>query len=174
MLYPKEHLILKIGKGFTRTMMKTKAVNISGPSLTPPATPSGGGTTDTTTSWPWSSCPATWWEACSRGWTSWTRTPSHPAVSLERTTTTQFHPSGCLKGRIWPLIWMKIGKWTTPAMNGRSWILQLQRLGRWLINIGSGRVQTRRAGSSIKGRFLNKMYFKTGDGYMKHNRSIYC
>merc|ERR1711874_387603 len=49
-LFQKEPLTLKIGRDFTPTMTRIRAANTSGPSLTPPATRSGGETTGTTRS----------------------------------------------------------------------------------------------------------------------------
>merc|ERR1719300_1736364 len=50
MLFPRELLTLRIGRDSIQTMMKTKVLNISGPSLIQNITAFGGATTDTTMS----------------------------------------------------------------------------------------------------------------------------
>merc|ERR1719233_1103020 len=81
-LFLREPLTWKTGKDSTPTMMRTKAANIFGPSLTPPVTLSGEGTTGITRSSVRSSCLATSWEECSRGWKSSRKTHSHLPCSL--------------------------------------------------------------------------------------------
>merc|ERR1712213_84300 len=84
---PKEPLILKNGSDSTLTMMNPSPWPGFGNTLTMRTTPFGGETTSTMTSSPWSSCPVTSSEACSRGWTNSTRTPLLQFVCLAKTMT---------------------------------------------------------------------------------------
>merc|ERR1719370_1376392 len=102
-LFLKEPLTWKIGKDSTLTMMRIKAANTFGPSLTPHVTLSGEGTTGITRSSVRSSCLATSWEECSRGWRSSRKTHSHLPCSLARTTIAPSLLFGFSKDSSWLL-----------------------------------------------------------------------
>merc|ERR1719376_671070 len=98
-LFLKEPLTWKIGKDSTLTMMRIRAANTFGPSLTPHVTLSGEGTIGITRSSVRSSCLATSWEECSRGWRSSRKTHSHLPCSLARTTIAPSLLFGFFKGQ---------------------------------------------------------------------------
>merc|ERR1739845_279121 len=95
--------------------------------------------TSTMMSSPWSSCPATSSEECSRGWTNSTRTPSPPCVCSVRTMTPPSAVSGYSEVTSWLSSWMTTGKWTTPAITGESWTASLMSARSWWTSTGSGR-----------------------------------
>merc|ERR1711942_72404 len=99
----KELLTWKIGKDSTLTMMRTRVANTFGPSSTLPATLSGEGTIGTTKSSVRSSCPATSWEECSRGWRSSRKTRLHLPCFLERTIIVPSLLFGSSKDSSWLL-----------------------------------------------------------------------
>merc|ERR1711862_652640 len=100
---PKEPLILKNGSDSTSTMMNQSQWPGSGNTLTMRTTPSGGEITSTMRSSPWSSCPVTSSEACSRGLTNSTRTPLLQFVCLAKTTTAPSLVFGCSRVMNWHL-----------------------------------------------------------------------
>merc|ERR1712179_348595 len=83
---PKGTFDLEDWKRFYSNNDEDKSCEYFGPSLTPPVTLSGEGTTGITRSSVRSSCLATSWEECSRGWRSSRKTHSHLPCSLARTT----------------------------------------------------------------------------------------
>jgi len=143
-------------RGSTPTMMRTSLSPTSGKSSIKPTTPSGGVTTSTTMSSPWSLCLVTLWVACSKGWKNCAKMLSPPCVFLVKITTPPFPVFGSGRVMVWPLNFQRIGKLIIAHMTGKNWMLTLLRLKKWSISTFAGPARIKMAEISIRARFSSK------------------